>query len=288
VRKIEVGKSALKVALQNGRLAADLTELALYEAKGTGRLVLDGSSGNTAGLQSNFKLDGLQVAPLLGAAADFDKLTGRGAMDIDITSRGGTERQIVSALNGKGALKLNDGTIKGIDFVKMLYNPVQAVQALGGKIDPNAKTDYSEMGLTYTIASGVVQNKDLALLAPLFRAEGAGSVDLPKRSLNYRAAPKLVASCTGQGASGGQIGLSLPVLVTGPWSNVSVRPDFNPLEILKGANPADTLRGLIPGMGGSGATQQPAQPTQPSQPTQPQQQRPGGGVGDTLRGILGR
>lgn len=274
VRKIDVGKSALKVALKDGKLAADLTELNLYEAKGTGRLVLDGS-GTVPGLQSTFKLAGLQIAPLLGAAADFDMMTGKGALDLDISSRGGTERQLVSGLNGKGDLKLNDGTIKGIDFVRMLCNPVEAVQALGGKIDPGAKTDYSEMGLTYAIVNGTVQNNDLTLLAPLFRAEGAGTIDLPKRSLNYRAVPKLVASCSGQGASAGQVGLSLPVVVSGPWSNVSVRPDFNPLEVLKNFNPADTLKGVVPGLGGAGQQQ-------------PQQQQPGGGVGDALKGLLGR
>lgn len=287
VRKIEVGRSALKIGLKDGRLAADLTELNLYEGKGSGRLVLDGS-GSAAGLQSNFKLAGLQIAPLLGAAADLDVMTGKGAIDLELTSKGTTERQLVSALNGKGGLKLNDGAIKGIDFVRMLCNPIQAVQALGGKIDPNAKTDYSEMGLTYTIANGTLSNKDLALLAPLFRADGAGSVDLPKRTLNYRAVPKLVASCTGQGATAGQIGLSLPVVVSGPWSNVSVRPDFNPLEVLKNfkpgdalKNPADALKGLIPGLGGSGGTQ--PQQTQPQQ----QQQQPANPV-DALKGLFGR
>jgi AsmA protein len=281
VRKIEVGKSALKVALKDGKLAADLTELNLYQAQGSGRFVLDSSSGNAAGLQSTFKLAGLEIAPLLSAAADFDKLTGKGTLNLDITSRGGTQRQIVSALNGKGDVKLADGTIKGIDFVKMLCNPVQAVEALGGKIDPNAKTEYSDMGMTYTIANGIAQNKDLALHAPLFQASGEGSVDLPKRSISYRAVPKLIASCSGQGASGGQVGLNLPVLISGPWSNVSVRPDFNPLEVLKNFDP-NALKGLIPGMGGSTGTQQPAQP---GQSTQPQQ---GGGIGGALKGLLGK
>ena len=279
VRKIEVGKSALKVVLKDAKLAADLTELNLYEAKGNGRLVLDGS-GSSAGLQSTLKLAGLQIAPLLGAAADFDMMTGKGMLDLDITSRGGTERQLVSTLNGKGNLKLSDGTIKGVDFVRMLCNPVQAVQALGGKIDPNAKTQYSEMGLTYTIVNGTVQNKDLTLLAPLFRAEGAGAVDLSKRSVNYRAVPKLVASCSGQGATTGQLGLNLPVVVSGPWSIVSVRPDFNPIEVLKGVNPADALKALVPSLGGSGQQSLQQQPQQ--QPAQ------GGGVGDALKGLLGR
>jgi hypothetical protein len=65
------------------------------------------------------------------------------------------------------------------------------------------------------------------------------------------------------------------VVVSGPWSNVSVRPDFDPLEVLKSFNPADTLKGVVPGLGGAGQQQ-------------PQPQQPGGGVGDALKGLLGR
>jgi AsmA protein len=286
VRKIEVGRSALKVALKGGRMTADLTELNLYDGKGSGQVVLDGSS-SAAGLQSNFKLAGLQIAPLLTAAADLGMVTGKGAIDIDITSKGGTQRQLVSALNGKGGLKINDGTVKGIDFVRMLCDPTQAIQVLGGKIDPNAKTDFSEMGLTYSVTNGLLRNQDLAVVAPLFRAEGSGTVDLPKRAINYRAVPKLVASCSGQGGDAGKVGLGLPVIVEGPWSNVSVRPDFNPMDILKSVNPAEALKdpkgalkGLLPGTGGT-------QPPPTGGQTQ-QQPAPGGGVGGAVKGLIGR
>lgn len=275
VRKIEVGKSALKIALKNGRLGADLTELNLYEGKGTGQVVVDAASGNTAAITSSFKLAGLQIAPLLTAAADMKMLTGKGGFDIDLSTRGGTERQFVSALNGKGGVKLNDGTIKGIDVLRVLCNPVQAVQALGGKLDPNASTAFSELGLTHTITNGVLKNQDLALLAPVFRAEGSGSVDLPKRTVDYRAVPKLVASCTGQGGDVGKVGLGLPIKITGPWSNVSVLPDFNPLEILKGANPVDAIKGLIPGASGGTTSSGTTGGTS-------------GGVGGALKGLFGR
>lgn len=273
-RKIEVGKSALKVALKDGRLRTDLTELNLYQGKGSGTVTVDASTGTAAAIGASFKLDGLQIQSLLVAGADMDMLSGKGGMDVEVTTRGGTQRQFVTALNGKGGVKLNDGAVKGIDFVRVLCNPLAAVQALGGKLDPNAKTEFSEFGATYTITNGLLRNQDLAVLAPLFRATGAGTVDLPKRGLNYRAEPKLVASCSGQGSSAGKVGLGLPVIAEGPWSNVSVRPDFNPLTILQGgaAGVGDAVRGLIPGQsegttGGSGSS---------------------GGVGGALRGILGR
>jgi AsmA protein len=196
----------------------------------------------------------LQVEPLLSAAAGFDMISGKGAFDIDVTARGATQRQLISALNGKGGVKLNNGAVKGIDAARVLCNPLQAVEALGGRLNRDARTHFSELSLSYAIANGVLRNQDLALLAPLFRAEGRGSVDLPRRSVDYRAEPRLVASCSGQGGAAGKIGLGLPLRITGPWSNVSVTPDFNPLDILKQIDPAKALKkpggvlkDLIPG-----------------------------------------
>jgi AsmA protein len=278
VRKIEVGRSALNVALKGGRMTADLADLNVYEGKGKGRVVLDGS-GAGAGVQSTFTLAGLQIAPLLAAGADMDLLSGKGAFEFEVSGRGNTQRQLIGALNGKGAVKLNDGALKGIDFVRVLCDPLEALKALGGKSDPSASTPFSELGLTYTIANGIVSNKDLAILAPLFRIEGAGTVDLPKRTVNYRPVPKLVGSCSGQGSSLAKPGLAVPVKVTGPWSNVSIQPDFNPADLLKSLNPADVLKNpgealknVLPGIGGGG-----------SQTGQPQQG--GGGLGGVLRGL---
>jgi AsmA protein len=289
MRKIEVGKSALNVALKDGRMNADLSVPNLYEGQGSGLIVLDGG-GAGAGLQSNFKLAGLQIAPLLGAAADMDMMSGKGALDVEVTSRGASQRQIVSALNGKGSVKLNDGTIKGIDFTRILCNPIEAIQALGGNTDPNAKTQFSELGMTYTITNGMWRNQDLAMLAPLFRVEGAGTADLPKRTVNYRPVLKLVASCAGQGGALGKVGVGLPLIVSGPWSNVSVRPDFNPADLLKGLNPAEALknpaealRGILPGTGGSsgGSSGGSGGTTQPSQPSN-------NPLGGAVRGLFGR
>jgi AsmA protein len=286
VRKIEVGKSALNVALKGGRMTADLAELNIYEGKGKGRVVLDGS-GQGAGVQSNFSLAGLQIGPLLAAAADSNMMTGKGALDFEVTGRGNSQRQLISALNGKGDVKLNDGAVKGIDFVRVLCDPMEALKALGGRADANSQTPFSELGLTYTIANGIVTNKDLAMLGPLFRVEGAGTVDLPNRTVNYRPVPKLVGSCSGQGSSLAKPGLAVPVKVTGPWSNVSIQPDFNPADLLKSINPADALKNpgdalknVLPGLGGGSTTQQPQQGG-----TTTQQKPATGGIGGVLRGL---
>lgn len=246
VRKIKVGKSAVHVALSAGRLNAEMSELALYKGNGKGRLILDGAQPGL-GLDATFALKGLQAEPFLTDAADFSRLEGTGAFDIQVSGRGRTERQLVSSLNGKGAVTFLDGAIKGINLAEMVRNVTTAFTAGGGQ----QKTDFAELGGTFTITDGVVRNQDLSLKSPLLRVEGKGSVELPPRTVHYRVEPKAVASLEGQGGKTDLGGIQVPVIIEGPWHNLSYRPDLE--AMMKGqAGKAiqDALGGKAGGLGG--------------------------------------
>ena len=257
VKKIKVGRSALKLALHDGKLVADLTELALYQGAGKGRIGLDGSQPGV-GLDASFQLKGLQAEPFLTDAADTNRLSGTGNFDIAVTGRGKTQRQIVSALDGKGALSFLNGAIKGINLAAMLRNVTNAFTGGGASSE---KTDFAELGGTFTIAKGILTNNDLALKSPLLRVEGKGTVDLPQRSVNYRIDPKVVASLQGQGG-GNASGLVVPVLVTGPWDNLSYRPDLEALVKQNVQNVGKAVEGLLGGGGKQAPT--PGGSSQPS------------------------
>ncbi|WP_148207467.1 AsmA family protein [Paramagnetospirillum magneticum] len=245
VKKIKVGKSAVKLALHNGKLAADLTELALYQGSGKGRVALDGSQPGV-GLDASFQLKGLQAEPFLADAADTDRLSGTGNFDVTVAGQGKTQRQIVSSLNGKGALAFLNGAIKGINLAAMARN---VTSAFTGGAKSTEKTDFAELGGTFTIVKGILTNNDLALKSPLLRVEGKGTVDLPQRSVNYRVDPKVVASLEGQGG-GNAAGIVVPILVSGPWDNLSYRPDLEALLKQNVQNVGKAVEGLIPGVGG--------------------------------------
>ncbi|MSP89010.1 MAG: AsmA family protein [Alphaproteobacteria bacterium] len=246
VRKIQVGKSAVKVALKDGKLNLDLTELALYQGSGTGRVALDGA-GAVPALESTFQLAKIQVEPLLKDAAAFERLSGAGSFDLAVTGRGKSQRELVGALNGKGAINFADGAIKGINIGEMVRN---VTTAFTGGAAGAQKTDFSELSGTYTIASGILKNTDLQMKAPLFRIEGAGTVDLPKRTVDYRVTPKAVATTQGQGGAANLGGISVPVIVQGPWDNISYKPDLASLIKIDPSKALDAVKGLVPGLGG--------------------------------------
>ena len=64
-------------------------------------------------------------------------------------------------------------------------------------------------------------------MSPLLRVTGKGDINLPERSMDYLASASIVASLSGQGGKGLEDlkGLTIPVRISGPFSNLSYRPD---------------------------------------------------------------
>ncbi len=247
IQKIKIGQSALKLGLAGGKLTADLSKLDLYQGNATGRLAVDGSQPGV-GLDASFSLKNLAAEPFLTDAAAFDRLAGTANGQIQVSGRGKSQRALISSLGGKGALTFTDGAIKGINLAEMVRNVTSSFSNSGG----SQKTDFAELGGTFTIASGIVSNTDLALKSPLLRVEGTGTVEMPPRTQHYRITPKAVASLEGQGGKSDLTGLSVPVIVEGSWDKPTFRPDLE--AMLKGQAKGavdNALKGVTGGGSGS-------------------------------------
>ena len=251
VRKIKIGQSNLNVTLRNGTMVADLAKMALYDGLGKAKVTLDGSRKIPA-IALTFDLSKFQALPFLTDAMALDRIEGTANADISVNGRGPSQRAIISSLNGSGKVQFLDGAIKGINLAAMLRNIKNAF------LDPSAKqtqkTDFAELGGTYRIEKGILTNTDLSLKSPFLRVAGAGTVDLPRQSVNYRIEPKIVASTTGQGGNQDAGGLKVPVIISGPWANLSYKPDLAGAigNIAKDPSKAlDAVKKLIPGQSGA-------------------------------------
>lgn len=248
-REIKIGKSALALHLKDGHFEADLSQIALYQGKGQGKFTVDGS-GAAPAIGMNFDLSGVAIQPLAKDAADFDKLSGTGSLVIDVTGHGKSQRDIVGTLGGKGSLNLANGKIQGVNLVAFVKNVTSALtSAVGGS---NA-TDFGALTGTYTISNGILKNNDLKLTSSEVPMTGAGTVDLPRREVNYRVTPNVAGV------------LAVPVDITGPWDNLSYRPDLAGIAKGLAQDPGKALDALKGG--GSGA---------------------GGAAGNLLKGLLGK
>lgn len=245
-KDVKIGQSSLTVVLQDSKLTADLAEMQLYEGSGKGKVVVDGSSGKPA-ITADFDLANFQAGPFLNDLAQFDRILGTTESKFSVQTTGGSQRELVSNLNGDGGVVFRDGAIKGINLAAMMRNISTA--AIEQSFDDAQSTDFAELSGTFTIDKGIVSNDDLSLVAPLLRMSGAGKVPLPPRTVDYQVKPKLVGSIEGQGGASDASGIAVPIKVSGPWHDISYRPDLEGMLKDQVKDPSAVIEKLQEGEG---------------------------------------
>lgn len=275
---IRLSNSTLAARLTGGRLAVDLQQFTTLKGSGSGKVMIDGSRDEFTGLALSLDLDGFDAEALLTDLAGFDRISGTGVLDASLATRGSTERQLIESIQGKGRVDLRNGAIKGINLVAMVMHVATAFTAG----DPTAKTDFSEMGGTFTMERGVLRNNDMAMKSPLLEVGGAGTVDLGQQSIDYRITPRLLTPLVGQ-LGLGTPGVMVPVLIRGPWSNIRYEPDLAGLIRQGLMAPVDIVEGVVTAPGKLFGDKKQAPPAD----AQKQESAPGKAV-DAIKGLFGR
>lgn len=220
-RNLDITKGDIDLGLSKRVLKLMAKKLALAQGSIESALTLDGSGG---GAKLDYRADivGVQARPLLEAFAGSDRLSGTIAFETTIKGTGRNEKELISSLDGTGHFKITDGAIYGINLAQAL----REVGTLGFGSSKAEKTDFAELSGSYAIKSGVIDNRDMKMLAPLVRLTGSGSVPLPSRTVDYAVEAKLVPTIQGQGGTDSLAGLPIPIKVTGPWSSLSYKIDW--------------------------------------------------------------
>lgn len=268
VRKIKTGKATLNLAVKGGvaTIAAAIPKPGLYEGGADLTVV---ANANSSAYEIKTKMSDVNAESYLKAANDMDKLSGRLANELAVTGRGASQKQIVSSLGGNGSFKFTDGAIKGIDLAG-IARQLEEVGKGGVTLDPtkmiggfknlfggggaSEKTDFAELGATYTIANGIITNKDLALKSPFVRVTGEGTIAMPPKTMDYKVNIAAVATAQGQGGAQ-QGGVGIPVNCKGTWAAPNCAPDIagmfmgDPTKLIKGLGGA--LGGITGGAGGA-------------------------------------
>ncbi len=256
-RDVKTGTARIEATIDNRVLTARLEDMQIYGGKGEGLMRLDASNAEPT-LQTKLQFSDVSAFEFLKDSSEFDWISGKGRVFVAVAGRGKTERQMVETLAGEAEFAFRDGALVG-------YNIPQMIGGLQkGKLpdlDRNLKqkTEFSELAATFKITNGIAENRDLRLTSPVLRVTGAGTADLPRRTLNYLMRPKLVASL-GQTGTPSQQGFELPVKITGSWDRPNVQPDFDSVlkdpdkvieaakEVgrqLKGKDVNEVVRGLL-------------------------------------------
>jgi AsmA protein len=252
--------AAVDAALGGGVLKAQFSHLGVYGGEADGELTVD-VSGNGANYMLRSDLAGVRALPLLSSLADFDKIDGKMQARLAFRSGGLSQRAIVSALDGTAFVVFQDGAIRDLNIAKMIRSLTSGTLS-GWQEGRDQSTDLTQLSASFRIEQGQAATTDLALAGPLVRMTGAGTVDLPAKTLAFRVEPKLVMTTEGQGSSANPVGLGIPVAIEGPWAEPRIYPDVagmldNPDAAY--AKLRELGKGLF-GQGGSVATASSAKP----------------------------
>lgn len=242
-QNFQLGVSDVRAGINRGKLDLNIKELGFYGGGVQGDIVVDGAQNNA--LQANISASAIRMLPMLQSLADIGMIEGVGALNINVAGGGQSMHAIMNSLNGSGGMTLSDGALVGYNLASMVRNIKGAFGGGGGGVQ---KTDFSEISGTFDIRKGLLTNADFKFLGPLIRIFGQGDVNLGAQTMSFRLTPKAVSTLEGQGGSADVSGLSFPLLVSGPWSNLSIRPDLeggiaNLLKDPEGA--IDAVKGAI-------------------------------------------
>jgi AsmA protein len=216
-----------------GKLDVNPLAASLYGGAASGALTLTASKPAHIALRQT--LSGINVGPLLKDAIGKDPVEGRGNVQLDVTSSGGTFTQIRKSLNGSARLELRDGAVRGVNIAQTVRSAKARIGQLRGDEVPQSgtgstgeKTDFSEMSGSFRIVNGIAHNEDLVIKSPLIRVAGAGDINLGDERLDYVARTTVVPTLQGQGGPELQAlkGVTVPVKLAGPFNAIGWRVDF--------------------------------------------------------------
>ncbi|MFZ5524674.1 MAG: AsmA family protein [Pseudomonadota bacterium] len=209
----------------NGLVNINPLSAKLYQGSMNGSLSVNAQGTPSIAIIQN--LNGVNVAPLIKDAANFDMLEGKGNVGVNLTTQGNTVGAMKKALNGSVSVNLADGAIKGINLTKL----VQGIQNLSKDtkaqtlgVDKGEKTEFSEFKANFKVRNGVAHNDDLAVKSTVLRVSGNGDIDIGHDSMNYNAKAALAKTEQGRTAT-------LPVNVSGSFDALKFKVDYGALLV---------------------------------------------------------
>ena len=216
--------AAIDATLGSGVLKVRFSNLGAYGGQASGEITADASAAEPSfALRSD--LTGVRALPLLSSVADFDKLDGKMQAKIAVRSAGTSPRAIMSDLNGTVFTVFQDGAIRGLNVAKMIRSLTSGTLS-GWQQGPDQVTDLSQLSASFKIDKGQAATTDLNLVGPLVKMTGIGTIDLGTKQIAFRVEPKLVLTTEGQGRAADPVGLGIPVMIDGPWSEPRIYPDM--------------------------------------------------------------
>lgn len=312
VSGMKMNKVVVTAKAKDGLLKLSPLGAELYQGRYDGNVTMDARAAAPR-ISLDETIKGVQIGTLLRDVRGDSPVTGATDLRAQLTATGGDTESLKRTVDGNVSFAIYDGTLEKVDMVNSMCGALAAFdfdninrktiatgliglllnsgaskskpQPDGSGTSGGTRTEFTEMTGTAVIAKGIARNNDLAMSSPIVRVRGAGSIDLSRDQLDYRADAELVQSCAGIGKRdlAGQI---IPVLITGPITDPKVQPQIpsgliNALRQRRAPAPAPA-----PSLSAPTATAPAPVPQQPAAPVEQPPQSPKEARKELLKGLL--
>lgn len=205
VMKAPVQNIALNCVLADGVLTVNKAALKTFD--GQFNLSARADLVNASGPGSlKVSLAGLDMGKAMLTMFDEKRLTGQAGSNLDFTFKGVDSENILKTLNGKGDIQLKNGELRDFQLI-----PADAPAGLLKHRISNYS--FNDLGGTFTVTDGKLNNNDLSYKDKNMSLTGKGSVTLYDRQVDYSGV--LNTKETGD----------LPLRITGPLSSLKIALD---------------------------------------------------------------
>ena len=211
---IASGQGAVAITLKNGKLLADVAELAVEEGIFKGQFVVE-RSGADPRYGLNGKLEGVEAGRILQRALGRNPLQGRADITLNLGTEGDTANELLTGLGGKANVVMRDGGRLGLDL-RTLAQSARRGDLRGWQAAGTAMTGFDELALVLDVRQGVVHTTIVKARSTAGAISGGGYVDLSGRALEFSVglgsadpSPKAVST-------------SDVLVLSGPWHSPQV------------------------------------------------------------------
>lgn len=195
--------------------------------------------GATPAFTWRAKVNGIDTAALMAFAGSPGTITGALAGTIALDGTGLEMEQALRTAHGTARVEITDGTIAGLSLVRtvvtagsgrggLLASAGTAVNASG---EASGSERFSHLGATLAIGGGRMTTSDFTMSSPDLDLVAAGTMSIATMHTDFGGRVQLSEALSKQAGTdlyrytqdGGRV--TLPVALTGPLGNVSVRID---------------------------------------------------------------
>ncbi len=202
--------------------------------EGTMQLALD----DVPRFQWRAKVSGIDTATLMAFAGSPNSITGTLSGTIALDGEGLQMEQALRTASGRSRVDITNGTIAGLQLVRTM---VTATSGRGGILasagaavvarNTAGGERFSRLGATLRLARGVLATDDFSMASTDVDLSASGTLQLASMGTEFAGRAQLSEALSNQAGTdlyrytqeGGRV--TLPVTVTGPIANLSVRVD---------------------------------------------------------------